>query len=58
LRAFHARNLPAQTGKCNPKFGLQLFFAIYFFKGQMPFETIFDGFYHIKCGKKKVNYKK
>ena len=34
------------------------FLTIYFFKRRVPFETIFDGFYHIKCGKKKANYKK
>lgn len=32
--------------------------TIYFFKRRALFETIFDGFYHIKCGKRKVNYKK
>ncbi len=34
------------------------FLTIYFYKRREPFETIFDGFYRIKCGKKKVNYKK
>ena len=38
--------------------GLQLFFNNFLFKKLSPFEPIFDGFYRIKCGKRKENYKK